>query len=226
MLVKLNHDFANEITAPLFDGVRAHYADVPAVLAYLTEVSEDIAANAERVINSNDSSNDDSDSNNGPDASDPSASVMASPSILARYRVNVLVDRTGQQGAPYINEHNPTYYNVNGRLEYGQRMGSTYTDFSFIRPGALHQANGGFLIIHIKELAPNPRSWDAVKRALRTGQITIENLTDPNLQLITASLKPEPIPLTIKIILLGDFGAWGRPQQRGPGFQRTLQGAR
>jgi predicted ATP-dependent protease len=223
VLVKLNHDFASEVIAPLFEAVRAHYADVPAVLAYLGEVNEDIAANAERVINSNDNSNDDSDSNNAPDASDPSALVVASPSILARYRINVLVDRTGQQGAPFINEHNPTYYNVNGRLEFGQRMGSTYTDFSFIRPGALHQANGGFLLIHIKELGPNPRSWDAVKRALRSGQITIENLTDPNLQLITASLKPEPIPLTIKIILLGDFGAWDALNSEDPDFSELFK---
>ncbi len=223
ILVKLNHDFAIEVTAPLFDTVRGHYADVPAVLAYLSEVHEDIAANVERVINANDNSSDDTDSNTTPDASDPAASAVASPSILARYRVNVLVDRTGQQGAPFINEHNPTYYNVNGRLEYGQRMGSTYTDFSFIRPGALHQANGGFLIIHIKELAPNPRSWDAVKRALRTGQITIENLTDPNLQLITASLKPEPIPLKIKIILLGDFGAWDALNSEDPDFSELFK---
>jgi lon-related putative ATP-dependent protease len=207
---QLNEQVAREIIVPLFDALRGQYADLPAVTAYLDSMRDDIIEHAAIVLD--DGSNDGDNDNNGgvDDSRDPAAAASSRPpSYLARYHVNVLVDRTDQKGAPFVNEHNPSYYNLLGRLEYGSRMGNPYTDFNFLKPGAVHQANGGFLIVHIKELASaGPKTWESLKRALRTELATIENLADPQQALLATTLKPEPIPLHIKVILLGEYGEW------------------
>lgn len=204
-LRKLDRAVAQDAITPLFAVLRQQYADQPAVAEHLDAMRADIIENADRVR----SGDEDNDGQGAVDPSDPANNATAAPSILARYRVNVIVDRTDQNGAPCIHAHNPTYYNLAGKLEYGSFQGNLFTDFNFIRAGALHQANGGFLIIHLKEMMTNPKAWDAVKRTLRTGQATIENLTDsPQAALLAASLKPEPIPVTVKVILLGSYGDW------------------
>jgi hypothetical protein len=204
---KFERGVAKDAVFPLFEPVRAQFVALPAAAEYLDAMRADIIANSDRVRGDGDSPGTSDDDT--PGGSDPAATATAAPSYLARYKVNVIVDRTGQQGAPFINEHNPTYYNIAGKLEYGQVQGNLYTDFSFIRAGALHQANGGFLIIHVKEMMTNPKAWDAIKRALRTGQATIENLVDQQqAALVAASLKPEPIPLSVKVVLLGGYGEW------------------
>ena len=204
----LDRAVAREALASHFTPLATTYADLPAVVTYLESIRSDMIANAHEVRG--DGSGDDDANNNNTEDSDPMAASSAkAPSILAHYHVNVLVDRSEQQGAPFLNEHNPTYYNLTGRLEYAQRMGNLYTDFNFLKPGSLHQANGGFLIIHIKELvSAGPKPWEALKRALRTEQITIENQTDQPQALIATSLKPEPIPLKIKVVLLGGASEW------------------
>ncbi len=202
-LRKLDLEVARGVVAPLFAALRQEYAALPAVVDYLDAMRDDIVENAERVR-----ANDDDDGQGG-DPADPTASATAAPGFLARYKVNVIVDRTGQQGAPYVNAHNPTYYNIAGKLEYGQRAGNLYTDFNFIKTGALHQADGGFLIIHVKELMSYPKAWEAIKRTLRTGEVSIENLVDQQqAALLAASLKPEPIPVKVKVVLLGGYGEW------------------
>jgi lon-related putative ATP-dependent protease len=198
----LDREVAQSVVTPLFATLRQEYAALPAITDYLDAMRDDIIAHAERV-------RDDDEDDQGGDSSDPTAAATAAPGSLARYKVNVIVDRTGQQGAPYVTAHNPTYYNVAGKLEYGQRAGNLYTDFNFIKAGALHQANGGFLIIHVKEMMAYPKAWDAIKRALRTGEATIENLVDQQqAALLAASLKPEPIPIKVKVVLLGGYEEW------------------
>ncbi len=120
-----------------------------------------------------------------------------------RYRVNLMVDNSRLQGAPVIQESNPTYYNLLGKVEYRGEFGALMTDFTMIKCGALQQANGGFLILQVKDLLTNAFAWEGLKRALKSGEARIENIGDQFGLVPTATLRPEPIPLDVKVILIG-----------------------
>lgn len=122
---------------------------------------------------------------------------------LKRYEVNVLVDHRKQEGAPVVYETNPIYNNLLGKIEYKGTLGNWVTDFSHIKPGAFHQANGGYLIIQAMELLRNPYAWDVLKRALKTGVIQVESMMEDRSAIATTGLKPEPIPFDTKVILIG-----------------------
>ena len=125
-------------------------------------------------------------------------------SFFVRYKVNLFIDNSNLKHAPVINESNPIYYNLMGSIEYKSQMGILATDFTCIKPGSLHLANGGYLIFQMKEILSNPISWEMLKRALKTDEINIENQNKLMGYAITSSLKPEPIPLDIKVIIIGD----------------------
>lgn len=125
-------------------------------------------------------------------------------SFFVRYKVNLFIDNGNLEHAPVINESNPIYYNLMGSIEYKSQMGILATDFTCIKPGSLHLANGGYLIFQMKEILSNPISWEMLKRALKTDEINIENQNKLMGYAITSSLKPEPIPLDIKVIIIGD----------------------
>ena len=129
--------------------------------------------------------------------------IAVRPPDHARFRVNVFVDHTTTEGAPVVVEHNPTYYNLLGRIEYRAMFGAMATDFREIKPGALHRANGGFLVLEALDVLRHPFSWEALKRALRASEARIENLGEEFSPVPSASLRPEPIPLDLKVILLG-----------------------
>lgn len=121
---------------------------------------------------------------------------------LRRYQVNVLIDRGDAPGAPVVIEANPTYGNLFGVIEREARFGTLHTDFTLIKPGSLHEANGGFLVIPVRELLVNYLSYDALKRALRTREIDLEDPAE-RLGLTTRTLRPHPIPLQVKVVLIG-----------------------
>lgn len=120
-----------------------------------------------------------------------------------KYEVNVLVDNNGQQGAPVIVELNPTHTNLVGRIEKESQFGALYTDFTMIKPGALHRANGGYLVLQIEDLLREVYSWDTLKRSLRSKQALIEELGDRLGFLTTKTLRPQPHPLNVKVLLVG-----------------------
>lgn len=122
---------------------------------------------------------------------------------LARYQVNLLVDHAETKGAPVIVETNPTYYNLVGRAELRAEFGALVTDLSMIKPGALHLANGGYLVLHVRDLLTSPFAYEGLKRALRGHEIRIEPLGEAAGMLPTATLRPDPIPLDLKVILIG-----------------------
>ena len=122
-----------------------------------------------------------------------------------RYSVNVFVDNSELQHAPVIKESNPTFNNILGTIEYKSYLGMLRTDFMQIKPGALHLANGGFLILQIRGILSNPLAWEVLKRALNTQKISIENLNKQMGYLVPSTIKPEAIPLNIKVILIGDY---------------------
>lgn len=123
--------------------------------------------------------------------------------IVSRYGVNVFIDHRNTDGAPVIIENNPTYYNLNGRVEYENNFGVMTTNFMKIKPGAIHKANGGYLILQADDLFRNIQSWESLKRVLKTNELSIESLGDQLGMIATTSLKPEPIPIKLKVILIG-----------------------
>ncbi len=122
---------------------------------------------------------------------------------FTRYKVNAFVCREEDEGAPVIRETNPTYYNLMGKVEYDNKMGILYTDFTKIIPGAIHKANGGFLILEAEDILRNFMSWDALKRVLKTQEIRIENLGEQLGFIPVSSLRPESIPVNIKVVVIG-----------------------
>jgi lon-related putative ATP-dependent protease len=120
-----------------------------------------------------------------------------------RYQVNVIVDNGGRHGAPVIYEDNPTHQTLVGRVEHLARFGALVTDFNLLTPGALHRANGGYLVLDAQKLLTGNFGWASLKRALEAGQIRIETLEQLLSMASTVSLAPEPIPLQIKVVLIG-----------------------
>ncbi|RCX12740.1 lon-related putative ATP-dependent protease [Anaerobacterium chartisolvens] len=124
-------------------------------------------------------------------------------SVTDRYKVNLLVDNSELDGAPVIADFNPTFYNLLGKLEYENEFGTMTTHFTMIKAGLFHQANGGYLILQAKDVLNNVQSWEALKRVLRTKQINIENMKEQMGLVAVSALKPEPIPINVKVVLVG-----------------------
>ena len=120
------------------------------------------------------------------------------------YRINLFVDNSNLEGAPVIMDSNYSYHNLFGKLEYENQYGMLKTDFTMLRPGALHKANGGYIILQAQDLLVNQACYDTLKKALLIKQATIENNFDQRSSMVMISLKPEPIPLSIKVLLIGD----------------------
>lgn len=134
----------------------------------------------------------------------PAATMSSAADPYLRYRINVLVDHGSGNGAPFVVEDHPTQPNLVGRVEYVAQMGTLVTDFTQIRPGALHRANGGYLVIEAEKILTQPYAWEQLKRSLRTRRITIESVGQSLGLLTTTALEPEPIPLDVKVALTGD----------------------
>ncbi len=123
--------------------------------------------------------------------------------FMKRYEVNLFIDNEDKSGAPVIREMNPTYYNLFGKIEYINELGGLKTDHTKIRSGSLHEANGGYIIIQAKDILKSSSAWEGLKRAITTEEIKIENIT--GLNIISETLRPEPIPLNVKVIIIGDY---------------------
>ena len=124
--------------------------------------------------------------------------------LFRRYQVNLLIDHSQSEGAPVIYEEHPTYNNIIGRIEHISQMGALVTDFNLIKPGALHRANGGYLILDARELLTQPYSWEGLKRVLRAKEVRIESLSQALSLVSTVSLEPESIPMDVKVVLIGE----------------------
>ena len=173
--------------------LRDEYKANKDISMYLDEVQADIVENVESFIQSRE----EGDQGEGLMLQAPNAN-------FDRYRVNVLVDHTAAKGAPVIFETNPTYQNVFGQIEKRSYMGTVSTDFNLIQAGSLLRANGGYLIMEVESVLTNQLVWSALKRALQNKRLFIED-APTGLGFGTASLRPEPIPLEVKVILLGRY---------------------
>jgi len=185
---RLENEAATFAISSLIQEMREKYASVPDVLKHLTEVKEDILGNLSGFLISD-------KTNVIPDTT--------ANNFIKRYEVNVLVDNDLCQGAPVVIEPHPTYNNLFGRVEKESYMGTWVTDLTLIRRGSLHTANGGYLIIQVEELFKNVFSWESLKRALKNKEVVIEEAGDQWGFITTKTLKPAPIPLKVKVILIG-----------------------
>jgi len=163
--------------------LREKWTHVPAVVEHLDAVREDVVEHAEAF----------QDNENGP----PSG-------LLNRYRVNLLVDNAETRGAPVVYEDLPNHQHLTGQIEHRAHQGNLYTDFTLIRAGSLHRANGGYLIVDARLILTQPMAWESLKRILFSGEIRIESLERLYGLATTVSQQPEPIPLSVKVVLLGD----------------------
>ena len=120
-----------------------------------------------------------------------------------KYQVNVIVDNSGLKGAPVIVELNPTYNNIFGRIEKETQFGGLVTDFTMIRGGSLHQANGGYFVLRMEELLKNPLTWESLKRVIKSDELEIEEPGEKFGFVVTKSLRPEPVKLDVKIVIIG-----------------------
>ena len=167
------------------------------VIKYLESVQEDVLENIDQF------------SEQEPDEEDPVAALLPklggtkNDDATLKYRVNLIVDNSKTEGAPVIVDYNPTYYNLVGEVEYDNEYGNLTTDFMKIKPGLMHRANGGYLIIQAQDLLSNVQAWEALRRIIKTKEITIENLRDQVGVIAVTTLKPEPIPSDVKVILVG-----------------------
>ena len=190
-LQALNREVAELAVNHSIDELIEKYAKQENILGYLTDVQKDIIEHVRDFI----------------PHSEKIISFMElpqEPNPLKRYQVNLMVDFSNMKSAPVIFEDHPNYSKLLGRIDHQAYMGSLVTDFTMIKPGALHKANGGYLILDARKLLFQPYAWETLKRTLQSGEIRIESL-ERALSLISASsLEPEPIPLDVKLILLGD----------------------
>lgn len=143
--------------------------------------------------------------------------------FFERYRVNVFVDNTKTDNAPVIYAHNPSYYNLVGAVEFRNEMGVLKTDFMHIKPGLLHQANGGYLVINAKDILTAPYAWFALKKALLTGEMLIESLGMQTGYMVTSSLRPMPFKLDVKIVIIGDIYLYSMLYEYDEDFRKLFK---
>ena len=188
-LMELEKNVALYAIETLLEELQEKYKKFKDVLSYLEDIKNDILDNLVDFLESQTGGNE----RLGPE----------SRKKFMKFEVNVITDNTQLEGAPIIMELNPTYNNLFGKVEHESYMGSLITNFTLIRGGALHRANGGYLILPLKELLLNYFSWDSLKRALNNNEIVIEDPGERYGFLSAKSLKPDPIPLDVQIILIG-----------------------
>ena len=196
-LKKLDNEVTIAAIGKMIDGLRRTYGALPAVLQHLDALQQD-------VIDRVDDFRGTSELSSIAQAMLPLAGISGGRASFRRYGVNVLVDHSEADGAPVVYEDHPSYPNVLGMVENISQLGTLVTDFNLIKSGALHRANGGYLMLDARELLLQPYAWEGVKQALRSGEIRVESVGQMLGLASTVSLDPQPIPLQVKVILLGD----------------------
>ena len=195
--LQLDREVALSVVGGSIDYLVSKYSKMPEVVEYLKGIQKEIL--------------EDLDAFKGVPAGGSGPPAMLEGSKLAipekprlrKYQVNLVVGQSGQKGAPIVVELNASYSNLVGRIEKEAQMGALHTDFTLIRPGSLHQANGGYLVLPAEDVVQNLGTWDGLKRALRSRQIQMEDLSERMGYPVTRTLRPEPIPLDVKVVLVG-----------------------
>lgn len=166
------------------------------ITKFLDSIKKDILKNIDYFL-----TDPQQEQTNAPQAPGPRPEI---PKPWLNYRVNLFVDNSNREGAPVIMDSNYSYHNIFGKLEYENYYGALKTDYTMLKPGLLHEANGGYIIFQARDLVSNGICYEALKKALRMKELLIENTADQRSSMVMVSLKPEPIPLDLKVILVGN----------------------
>ncbi|MCG7977740.1 MAG: AAA family ATPase [Candidatus Thiodiazotropha endolucinida] len=212
---KLNREMTASAVHHLIDAVREKYRDNEAVIAFLDRVEDDVINNYQQFLPH--------DERKPTLFGLPLSQQEEGPPWHYRYRVNLLLTHEANGGAPIVYEDLPGYNNLVGRIEHRAHLGALETDFTMIRPGALHRANGGYLILDALKLLFQPFAWETLKRVLQSGEIRIESLAQITSLISTQSLEPEPIPLHVKVVLLGERHIYYLLQALDPEFDELFK---
>jgi lon-related putative ATP-dependent protease len=192
LLAKLEKDAVYSAVGHYIEDLQKKYEKNEKIVGYLSDLSEDVITHIEDFKLQEEQA---------PPL--PFMKMQKQEPNFTRYAVNVLVNNHDMKGAPCVYESNPTFFNLIGRLEYKFQYGMATTDFSMIKAGALHRANGGYLIINVLDMLKNMFSYDALKRAIRNREIKLEDILEQYRMISTTTLRPEAIPLNVKVVLLG-----------------------
>ena len=208
-ITEINREVGMFAAAHLIDEVKGKYKEIKAITTYLMDVQED-------VINGLYEFREQEHVEFTYDASEDYFGFQ-------HYEINLIVDNEHNKGVPVTYEDNPMHQNLLGRVEYMSQMGTQVTDYRFIKPGALHKANGGYLIIDAHKLLNQPYSWEALKRVLVAKEINIQSLGDTVGLMNTVSLEPEAIPLDIKVVLVGSRALYYLLEEEDPEFSELFK---
>jgi len=179
---------------PLVDKLVEKYSKFPPIIEYLKEVLKDITKNSDIFKNQ---------ASEAPSSPFPFPFQQDEADPFVRYKVNLFVTNKKNGGAPVIIEPSTNYYNLFGKIEYRSHALSMHTDFTMVKPGAIHRANGGYLILQAKDVLSDPLTWDTLKKAIKYRQAAVENIGEQYRLVPTVTLRPEPIPFNAKVILIG-----------------------
>ncbi len=207
---KLEHDTARAVMLPLLQPLKEKYASQPRVVSYLNQLEIELIKQATDLVGED-----------KPGEERSKASRLAY--LEQQFGVNIIVDHQKTKGLPVIFETHPSYDNLFGRVEYSTDMGAMVTSYQLVRGGALHQANGGYLVLEAEKLFEHPMVWSAIKRALKSSQIKIENPFAEMAGVSTISLDPEPIELNVKVVIIGDRDLYYMLQQMDPDFSNLFR---
>ncbi len=220
--------FNREVTEfaidPLIDELKEKYASNDAVREYLQTVRDDLIENVRALLPGMQPQ--EAQQHMQQAGQFPGAFGVAddpAEQVERRYRVNVLVDHGKSEGAPVVYETNPTYQNLFGRVEHQARMGALITDFNMIRPGALHRANGGYLVLDALKVLSDPFAWEGLKRSLRSGKLKIESIGQMYSLISTVSLEPQALPIKVKVVLIGTPLIYYLLRQYDPDFDHLFK---
>ena len=193
---ELNRQIATLAVKHLIDDLRKKYQVFDRVIEYLVKLERDVIEHVENFRHTEE----------GPRTflGIPLPQGGGAAPLQNRYKVNVLIDHDSEQGSPVVYEDSPSYQNLIGRVEHLAEMGALVTDFTMIKPGSLHKANGGYLILDARKVLLQPYAWEGLKRALTFNEIRIESLGQMLSLVSTVSLEPQPIPLSVKVVLIGE----------------------
>ena len=191
---KLDQRIAIAATGHLFSEILDEYEKFPKVQRYLRALRKDLLSNLDEFR----------EEEKGQTLPLFWLSQQSREQAGLRYSVNLIVDHREKKGAPVVYETNPSYYNLLGRLEYENRFGAAITDFTMLKAGAFHRANGGYLILQANDILTGIQSWEVLKRALKNKEIRIETLGEQYALTPYSTLRPQPIPLQVKVIMIGN----------------------
>lgn len=203
----LHRNIAHRALQPLFESIRQQFSELPTVATYLDSMFNDMVTHVERIVN-------------GDDEEFVTAVLATTPS---RYAVNVLVSHEPNSGAPVIVEDLPTHLNLLGHVEQITQLGTVTTDVSMIRAGALHRANGGYLLLEASHVLEHPYAWQGLKRALQSRKIKLSSLEQMLTLTGSLSLAPAPIDLDVKVILLGEADLYYELLELEPEFDAVFK---